>query len=121
DLAQPGARAREDVRNAKTVADLDQLTARDEHFAPLGEGGEREQDRGRVVVHDKRRLGSGELAQDRCDVVLARAARPGRKVVLEVRVSARGVADALERRGGEWSTAEVRVDDHAGRGQGSPQ
>ena len=65
DLDEPRAGAREHVGDAEAVADLDQLAARDEHLAPLGERGEREQHRGGVVVDDERRLGAGQAAQDR--------------------------------------------------------
>ena len=75
DLDEPRARAREHVGDAEAVADLDQLAARDEHLAALGERGEREQHRGGVVVHDERGLGAGQPAQDRGDVILPRAAR----------------------------------------------
>ena len=90
DLDEPRARAGEHVRDPEAVADLDQLAARDEHLAPLGQRGEREQHRGGVVVDDERRLGAGQPAKQRREVVLARAARAGREVVLEVRVAGRG-------------------------------
>ena len=89
DLDEPRARAREHVGDAEAVADLDQLAARDDHLASLGERGEREQDRGGVVVDDERRLGAGQPAQDRGDVILPRAARAVAQVELEVRVAAR--------------------------------
>ena len=117
DLDEPRARAREDVGDAEAVADLDQLAARDDDLAALGERGEREQHRGGVVVDDERRLGAGQPAQDRGHVILARAALAAREVVLEVRVAARRLGHARERRLGERRAAEVRVDDHAGRVQ----
>ena len=101
DLDEPRARAREDVGDPEAVADLDQLAARDEHLAAFGERGEREQHRGGVVVDDERRLGAGQAAQDRGDVILARAPRAVGEVVLEVRVAARRPrrrARALRRR-----------------------
>jgi hypothetical protein len=48
-------------------------------------------------------------------VVLPRAARSFSEVVLEVRVAASDLADALEGRLRERRTAEVRVHDHARR------
>ena len=62
-LDEPRAGAGQHVRDAEAVADLDQLAARDDHLAPLGERGEREQHRGRVVVDDERGLGAGQVAQ----------------------------------------------------------
>ena len=65
DLDEPRAGAREHVGDAKAVADLDQLAARDEHLATFGERGEREQHRAGVVVDDDRRLGAGQPARIR--------------------------------------------------------
>ena len=47
DLDEPRARAGEHVGDAEAVADLDQLAARDDDLAALGERGEREQHRAR--------------------------------------------------------------------------
>ena len=58
DLDEPRARAREHVGDPEAVADLDQLAARDEHLAALGERGEGEHHGGSVVVDDERRLGA---------------------------------------------------------------
>ena len=65
DLDEPRAGACEHVGDAEPVADLDQLAARDDHVASFRERGEREQQRAGVVVHDERRLGAGQPAQDR--------------------------------------------------------
>ena len=120
-LDQARAGPCEHVGDPEAVADLDQLATRDDHFAPLGERGEREQHRGRVVVDDESRLRSGQPAQHACDVVLARAARAGLRVVLEVRVTAPHLANALERRLRQGCTSEIRVHDDAGRVQRAPQ
>jgi hypothetical protein len=88
DLDQPGARAGEHLGDPEAVADLDQLAARDQHFPALRECREREQDGARVVVDHERCLGPRQPAQDRAEVVLARAAPALRQVVLEVRVAA---------------------------------
>ena len=76
DLDEARTRAREHVGDAKAVADLDQLAARDDHLATFGERSEREQHRRRVVVHDERSLRAGQTTKDPRNVVLARAARP---------------------------------------------
>jgi hypothetical protein len=73
DLDEPRARAQEYVGDAEAVADFDQLASRDQHLAPLGEGGECEQHRSGVVVDDDGRLGACEPPEDRRHVVLARA------------------------------------------------
>ena len=54
-LDEPGARAGEHVGDPEAVADLDQLAARDDDLAALGERGEREQHRRGVVVDDDAR------------------------------------------------------------------
>ncbi len=100
DLDEAGAGAEEHVRDAEAVADLDQLPARDEHLAALGERGEGEQHGRGVVVHDERSLGAREPAQQRGEVVLARAADALGEVVLEVGVAGSDRRDALERGGG---------------------
>src|SRR5204862_6369757 len=96
DLAQPRPGSRQYVRNAKTVADLDQLAAGDDDVAPFGGCGEREHHGRRVVVHDGRGLGAGEVTQDRRDVVLPGPAPTGAEVVLQVGVTAGGLAHARE-------------------------
>ena len=77
DLDEPCTRALEHVRDAKAVADLDQLATRDEHLASFGERGDGEQERGGVVVDDKGSLCAGQPAEERRDVILARAPRTG--------------------------------------------
>ena len=65
DLDEPRARAGEHVGDPEAVADLDQLAARDEHLAALGERGEGEHHGGGVVVDDERSLGAGDPLQQR--------------------------------------------------------
>ena len=74
DLAQDRARLRHDVRHAEAAADLDQLAARDDHFAPRRQRRQHEQRRRGVVVDDDRGLGAGEPAEQ----PLRRARRGGR-------------------------------------------
>ena len=118
---QARARAREHVRDAEAVADLDQLAARDDDLAPLRERREREQDRGGVVVDDEGGLRTREPAEELGDVVLARAAAALGEVVLEVRVARGDLDDTVERRGRKRRAAEIRVDDDAGRVQDAAQ
>ncbi len=65
DLDEARARAREHIRDAEAVADLDQLAARDDDLAALRERGEREQDGRGVVVDDERGFGTREPPQER--------------------------------------------------------
>ena len=121
DLAQARARACEHVRYPEAVADLDQLAAGDEYLAALRERGQGEHHGRRVVVDDECSLGARQPAQDCRDVVLPRPARSGREVVLEVRVAAPDLKRAFERSLGQRRAAQVRVDDHAGRVERTPQ
>ena len=77
--------------------------------------------RARAVVDRHRRLGAGQLAQQPLDVRVARAARAGRQVELEVRVALGRPRDRLARRRRQRRAAEVRVHDHAGRVEHAPQ
>ena len=114
DLAQPRARALDDLGDAEAVADLDQLTARDDDLAPAGLRREREHERGGAVVDAERRLGAGQLADQRGDVILARAAPARREIELEIRVARGDRLHVRERGLGQRRPAEVRVQDDAG-------
>src|SRR5690606_15040316 len=83
DLDQRRAGALHDVGNAVGTADLDQLAARDDHFAAAGQRVEHQQDGGGVVVHDGGGVGAGELAEQAFDQVDAVAAGVAFEVVFE--------------------------------------
>ena len=121
DLDEPRTGACEDVRDPEAVADLDQLAARDDDVPALRQRGQGEEDCGGVVVDDERRFRACQPAQDRRDVILARAADALAQVVLEVRVAPRGIGDPLDRLLGQRRAAEIRVDDHACRVEHAPQ
>ncbi len=121
DLDEPRARAHEDVRDPKAVPDLDELAARDDHLATLGQSREGEEHGGGVVVDDERRLGSRQARQEGRQMVLTRSTLAVREVVLEVRVAGADLGDSLERGCGERRTAEIRVHEHSGRVQDPPQ
>ena len=114
DLDEPRAGVCEHVGNPEAVADLDQLAARDDDLVTFRERSKREQHRRGVVVDDERRLGAGQAAQQRSQVILAGAARAGGEVVLEVGKAA-DVGDSIERGPRQRCAAEVRVHEHTGR------
>ena len=60
DFDQHRAAALENLGNAKAAADLDELVARDDHFASLRKRIEHEQHRGGAVVDDERVLRAGD-------------------------------------------------------------
>src|SRR5262245_60437651 len=113
-LDQTSTRARENVRYPEPVADLDQLAPRDDDLPPFRQGGERQQDRGGVVVDDECGLGAGEAPEQRAEMILSRSARTLLEVVLEVRVRAPRLDDTRDRGIGERRTPEIRVHEHPG-------
>ena len=115
DLAQHRARLRHDVGHPEAAADLHELAARHDHFAPGGERRQHQQRGRRVVVHDDGRLGAGEMAEQRLGVDVAAPARAPREVVLERRVAAAHGGEPGERRLRERRAPQVRVQDDPGR------
>ena len=120
DLRQPAARARHDVRDAEAAADLDEFPAGYGYGASEGQGVEREQHRGGVVVDDRGRLGAGQEPESMPDDAFPVAAPAGPEVVLEGDGS-RGRVDG----GGhefrrEYGPAEVGVDDRPGQVEDAP-
>ena len=115
DLDEPAPRLRHDLGDPEPAADLDQLAARHDDVAAAGQRGQREEHRGRVVVHDEPGLGAARLGEQRAGVVMARAPPAGVEVVLEV---GGGAADGVDLRpglGAERCAPEVGVQQHARR------
>jgi hypothetical protein len=121
DLHKLGAGTLEHVGDAEAVTDLDQLAARDEHLATLGQRCQRQQDGGRVVVDDERRLGAGQPTEDGGDVILTRASAAGGDVVLQVRVAASDLLDTVQSGIRQRRSPEIGVDDDAGGVQRPPE
>ena len=115
DLAQPRARALHDLGDPEPVADLHQLPARDHDLAPAGQRRECQHERRCAVVHADRGLGARQLAHERGDVILPRAAPAGGQVELEVRIAAGDRLHAGQRGFGQRRPAEIRVQ-HDARG-----
>ena len=114
DLDHARTRQSHDVRHPERAADLDQLAARYDHLAPLAKGGQREQDRGCVVVHDQRRLADEEPRQEPDKKVRALSPLPRHEVELDIAVTS-GDRERLGRRSRERRAAEVGVQDHSAR------
>ena len=105
-----------DVGNAERAADLDQLAARDDHFAPVRERVEHEQHGGGVVVDDGRGLGAGQFAQQALDDRSSRSPRAPESRSNSRFTGARQRAhDRAHGLIGQQRAAEVRVQHGAGQ------
>ena len=120
-LHQPGAALPDDVGDAKAAADLHQLATRDDHLAVAGQGGQRQQQGGRVVVDAQPGLRAGHLTQQRLQPRRARAASAGLEIELQVDGAASRLGRSPDRFRGHRRAAEIGVHDDAGRVQHAPQ
>ena len=114
DLTQAGAAAPHDVRDTELAPDLDELSPGDDDFFAGRKRFQREQHRGRVVVHDERVLGAAQPTEHRLDVAVAGPALLRDEIELEVRVRARDAAQALDGERAQKRAAEIRMEHDAG-------
>ena len=63
DLDETRATLPHDVGDSEAAADLDELAARNDRVAPVGERVEHEHERGGAVVHDQGVFGASQLPQ----------------------------------------------------------
>ncbi len=114
DLDQPRAGAHHDVGHAERAADFDQLAARHDRVAVLGEAVEHQQHRRRVVVDDGRVLGARQFAQQGAHMVVAFAASAIHEIVFERDRAAHRPRRRFHcrlgqaRRGRDWCAAPCR-------------
>jgi hypothetical protein len=83
DLDQLGAGATHDLRHPEGAADLDQLAARHNRRATLGECVQHQEHGGGVVVDDGGVLGACQLTQEIAQNIVAIAAPAGAESVFE--------------------------------------
>jgi len=95
------------------AADLDELAARNDHLAPAGERRQREQHGRRVVVHHRRGLGPGELAQQAFDDAVAVAAPARDQIELQVVGRGHHLGDVRDGGFGQQRAPEVGVQHRA--------
>jgi hypothetical protein len=114
DLPEDGLALAHHVGDPEAAADLDQLAAGDDHLLSLGEGVQRQEDRGGVVV-DHGRGGSGEQTSEQ-PLRVHRAGTPlaTGEIVLQRAVAGRHGMDPAHRLRGERGAPEVRMDEHPG-------
>ena len=116
DLDEPRAGAGHDVGHAEGAADLDQLAARDDGLAPLGQRVERQQHRGGIVVDDGRVLGAGQLAEQAAQMTASRSPRrPPARSNSSASALRMAVDRGLDRLLGEQRAAEIGVQHGAGQ------
>jgi hypothetical protein len=113
DLDQLGPGGPHDVGDAERPPDLDQLTAADRHTTVTGQGGQRQHEGTRTVVHRERRLGPGQAGERVADRRVPAAALAGVEVDLEVDGAGRG-GHRRHRFDGQRRTTEVGVEQDAG-------
>jgi hypothetical protein len=87
-----------DIGHAEAAADLDELTARDDHLAPGGQPGQHQHGGGGVVVDHQRVFGPGDLAQQGGGVDQPTPARAGLQVVFQRAVAGRHGAHGADGR-----------------------
>ena len=77
DFAEQRAAFGHDIGNAETIADFDQLAARDDDFGALGERIEDQKHRGGVVVDDDGGFGANQFGEQsaRCERRVCRVHR----------------------------------------------
>ncbi len=90
-LNQPRAGLTHDIRNTERAADFDQLAARDNNLAAGGQCTQHQQHRGGVVVHNRGRLGAGQLAQNLLNYRVTVAAPAAIQVVLQAHRQGHGL------------------------------
>ena len=115
DLDELGAGAGHDVRHPERAADLDQFAARNDRLAAERERVEDEQNRRRVVVDDGRILGSGQLADERAQMIVTLAALALLDIEFEGNCLAHGGADGLDRLFGKKRPAEIGMQHRSGQ------
>ena len=86
---QPGSALLNDVRDAERAADLDELSAGDDHFPAAGNGGQQQKSTRRVVVRQDGSLTAEECSAELREVLVATAARSCAEVEFEIRVAGR--------------------------------
>ena len=94
DLDEPRARAGEHVGDPEAAADLDQLAARDEHLAALASAARASSTAAALLLTTSAASAPVIRCSSAGEMVLARAARPGVEVELEVGVAAADLDDA---------------------------
>jgi len=115
------ARAPHDVRKPERAANLDELPARDQHLPAAREHTQHQQHGGRIVVHDHRRFGAGQLTQQLLDYQVALATPAGLQIELQTHRRGQRLPDGTHGLLGQQRTAEIGVQHRAGEIEHRPQ
>ena len=107
-FAKYGARLRHDLRNAKSVSNLDQFAAGGDDFVPGRQLPQNKIDRRRIIVDENGVTAHQSLQQQR-GMHITLAALASFQIVFEIRITADGTK-VVERR-----TSEVGMQNDAGR------
>ena len=108
DLAEPGARDLEDLREPEAAADLHELAARDDDLAAGRHRPQGQDRRAGVVVDDRRGLGAGQLAEQSGDPRRPPPALAVVEIELQVAVARRDFRHRRDRLRGQRRPAQAR-------------
>ena len=120
-LPQHRAAGGHDIRHPEGPADLHQLPPGGDDLPTGGEGGEDQQHRCGVVVHNQGGLRSGETAQQRLHMGIPLAPLPGGQVVFQGGIAPGGVCRRGQSPPAETGPAQVGVEYHAGGVDDAPE
>ncbi len=109
------------IRDPETSSDFNQFPARNNHFATLGDRGQGQENRGRIVIDDHRGLGTGELREQTDQRRVSATALSLFHVVLEIGIAGRNFQDPVRSRSGERSATEIRMQHDSGAVEDSAQ
>ena len=113
-LAEHRAALLHDLRNPKAIANLDQFSARNNHFASTRQRRQRHQHGRGAIVHHDRCFGPGKARQQLRRVHVALASHPRFQVVFQIRILRRDAAKLRHYTFRQRRTPQVRVQNHPG-------
>ena len=87
DFHQACAALAQHVGDAEATADLDELAARDDDLAALGQRRQRQEHGSGIVIHDQGGFGSRQAAEQVLGMQITRPPLPGLQVIFEVAIA----------------------------------
>src|SRR4029077_11235140 len=97
------------IRDAERAANLDELAARDEHLATIGQSVERQENSSGTVVDDRGRFAAKQLDEHRLESGTALATYAAFKVIFEVAITSSGIDNRVDCTRAQRRAPEIRV------------